>query len=456
MTVYDLLIDFTIASALILVGQFLRAKVKFFQEFFMPASMIAGFLGLLLGKQFLNILPFSGSAGSYAGVLIILIFGVVGLNGFSGSSVGKGSGQRLLGFTMYRFVIYFMQYALGILAALTIIRWVVPGINPGFGILMASGFTGGHGTAAAVGKTLADLGWTEAGDLGMTFATVGILTGIFGGLAFIKIGTKRGWTAYTKDFKFISGDLKTGMIQKGNREPLGEETTSPVSLENLAFHLSLVLLISGGGYMLNAKVLAPYVIKGVPDFTMSFIVGILFFVIFRKSGLYNYVDKRVNSRISGVATDYLVFFGIAMINVRVIIDYALPLLIEILVGFVCVFLTMIPLGCAMNDKSWFERSIFCFGYCTGVFAIGFVLLRIVDPENKSLTVEDVALSPWLNFIEVVSWSLVPTMLVAGQGWTVVAATAAICIGCTVVSIVGRAWWGKKPLAGRGGYGLEET
>ena len=42
MTVYDLLVDFTIASALILVGQFLRAKIKFFQEFFMPASMIAG------------------------------------------------------------------------------------------------------------------------------------------------------------------------------------------------------------------------------------------------------------------------------------------------------------------------------------------------------------------------------------------------------------------------------
>ena len=48
MTVYDLLVDFTIASALILVGQFLRAKIKFFQEFFMPASMIAGFLGLFL------------------------------------------------------------------------------------------------------------------------------------------------------------------------------------------------------------------------------------------------------------------------------------------------------------------------------------------------------------------------------------------------------------------------
>lgn len=453
MTVYDLLVDFTIASALILVGQFLRAKIKFFQEFFMPASMIAGFLGLFLGKQFLNVLPFSASAGSYTGVLIIIIFGVVGLNGFSG--FGGGMGKRLLGFTMYRNVIYFMQFALGIAVCLTIVKAIVPDINPAFGMLMASGFSGGHGTVAAVGKTLADLGWAEAGDLGMTFATVGILTGIFGGLAFIKIGTKRGWTAYIKDFKYISGDMKTGMVAKENRGSMGEETTSSVSLESLAFHLCLVLLISGGGYLVNSKIIAVYLVAGAPDFTVAFIVGLIFFLIFKNTPVYNYIDKDVNSRISGTATDYLVFFGVAMINVQVIIDYAVPLLIEIIVGFICVFLTMIPLGSSMNNKSWFERSIFCYGYSTGVFAIGFVLLRIVDPENKSLTVDDIALSPWISFAEIVVWSLVPVMLINGKGWTVVGGAAAICIVSLLVSIVCKAWWGKVPLAGRGGYGLDE-
>lgn len=447
MTVYDLLTDFTIASALILVGQLLRAKIKFFQEFFMPASMIAGFLGLLLGKQFLNVLPFSGSAGSYAGVLIIIIFGVVGLNGFSGSM--KGMGKRLIGFTMYRNVIFFIQFALGIAACLTLVKLAAPEINPGFGILMASGFTGGHGTAAAVGKTLGDLGWAEASDLAMTFATVGILTGIFGGLAFIKVATKRGWTANIKDFKYISGDMKTGMIEKKNRVSMGEETTSSVSLESLAFHLCLVLLVSGGGYLLNSKVIAVYLVKGAPDFTVAFIVGLIFFLLFKKTPLYDYIDKDVNSRISGAATDYLVFFGVAMINVSVIVEYAIPLIIEILVGFVCVFLTMIPLGSSMNNKSWFERAIFCFGYSTGVFAIGFVLLRIVDPENKSYTVDDVALSPWLNFVEIVVWSLFPTMLVAGQGWTVVGISAAVAVASIAVAILCKAWWGKVPLAGRG-------
>ena len=73
MSVYDFLVDFAIASALILVGQFLRAKIKFFQEFFIPASMLAGFIGLLLGERFLNVVHFSSGASSYAGALIIVL-----------------------------------------------------------------------------------------------------------------------------------------------------------------------------------------------------------------------------------------------------------------------------------------------------------------------------------------------------------------------------------------------
>ena len=457
MSVYDFLIDFGIASALILVGQLIRSKIKFFQEFFIPASMIAGFIGLFLGKRFLNVLLFSDGIGSYAGALIIIVFTVVGLNGFSSSKKGgeDSTVKRVASFTFYRFAIFFLQIGLGIFTTLTLVKLLVPSINPGFGLLMASGFTGGHGTAAAVGKTFADLGWAEAGDLGMTFATIGILTGVFGGLAFIKVGARKGWTAYIKDFKFISGDLKTGLISKENRTSMGEETISPVSLDSLAFHLSIVLFMAGAGYYLNSKVLAPHVISGIPDFTVAFILALIFFLVFRKTKVYDYVDKNVNHRISGTATDYLVFFGIASINTSVVIEYAVPLIVEILVGFLCVFVTMIPLGCWMNNKSWFERSLFCYGYSTGVFAIGFVLLRIVDPENHSCTVEDTAMSPWLNFAEIFVWSAIPVALVNGTGMF----AAAICLGivafCIIACIVGKMWY-KTPLAGRGAVGMDDT
>lgn len=57
----------------------LRSKVTFFQKFFIPASMLAGFLGLLLGSQFLNVIHFSDAMSSYAGLLVILVFAIIGL-----------------------------------------------------------------------------------------------------------------------------------------------------------------------------------------------------------------------------------------------------------------------------------------------------------------------------------------------------------------------------------------
>ena len=243
MTAYDLFMDICFASVLILIGQFLRAKLGIFQRFFIPASMIAGFLGLFLGSQFLNVIPFSSAASSYPGILIIVVFTVVGINGFSKGIHESNASvfRRAASFQLYRFVIFFIQFIFPIAFTLTILTALVPDLNPGFGILLASGFTGGHGTAASVGSTFASLGWAEANDLGMTFATIGILTGIFGGLAFIKWATKRGYTAYIQDFKFISGDLRTGLVSKENRKPMGDETISSVSLDTLAFHLSLVV-----------------------------------------------------------------------------------------------------------------------------------------------------------------------------------------------------------------------
>ena len=458
MSIYDVLSDVAIASLFILVAQLIRSKVKFFQEFFVPASLIAGIMGLLVGPQVLGkitggtALTFSDFSGSYSGMLIIIVFTVVGLNGFE---LKKGEGKEVLrrvgGLSCLRTFNMFIQFTVGIVLTELIIATVMPELNHGFGILLASGFTGGHGTAAAVGKTFTDLGWAEGADLGITFATIGVIVGVFGGVAFIKFATKKGWTAYIKDFKFLDNDLRTGMIDPSRQKSMGRETISSVSLDSLAWHLALVCMVGGFGYLLNAKVLAPYVISGIPDFTVSYLVALFFFLATRKMPFYNkYVDKNINSRISGTATDYLVFFAVAKLNLTVIVEYALPLLICSLGGILIVIIGVVPLGARMNDKSWFERSMFCYGYGTGVFAIGFVLLRILDPENKSHTVEDVAMFPFLSFAEVVLWSAIPVGLLNGQAWAIAGITGAIALAGVIVAIVLKLWW-KTPMDSRGGY-----
>ena len=45
MSLWDIVTDVGLLGALLLIGQFLRAKVKFFQSILMPASFIGGIIG---------------------------------------------------------------------------------------------------------------------------------------------------------------------------------------------------------------------------------------------------------------------------------------------------------------------------------------------------------------------------------------------------------------------------
>lgn len=64
---------------LLLIGKLLRAKLKPVQVLFLPASIIAGLLGLLLGPNALGIIPFSDQLAEYPEVLIAIIFAALPL-----------------------------------------------------------------------------------------------------------------------------------------------------------------------------------------------------------------------------------------------------------------------------------------------------------------------------------------------------------------------------------------
>ena len=73
-TPWVFLVDMGFIFALMLVGKFIRVKVKIIQKLFIPPSLIAGLLGLAMGPHGLGWIPFSGNLSSYAAVLIALVF----------------------------------------------------------------------------------------------------------------------------------------------------------------------------------------------------------------------------------------------------------------------------------------------------------------------------------------------------------------------------------------------
>ena len=78
-----LLQSLTLLSLFLILGMVLRAKLKIFQNTFLPASVIGGFLLLILGPQVLNLIPipeaWSATYASMPGVLIVPVVTAVPL-----------------------------------------------------------------------------------------------------------------------------------------------------------------------------------------------------------------------------------------------------------------------------------------------------------------------------------------------------------------------------------------
>ena len=446
MTLENVILDLSIAGAMMFIGQLLRAKVRLFQELFIPASMIAGFLGLFLGKQFLNILPFSDSIGSYSYLLVMIVFAAVGIEGVK---FNKAEGERIGSMFNYKMAVFFIQFSIPVLFTLLVLCKTDARINPGFGILLASGFVGGHGTAAAVGATFEKLGFVGATDLAMTFATVGILSGVLGGLMFIKWATKKGYTQYIKDFKDIDNDMRTGMVSPEKQASIGKGTVSSISIDHQCWHAAILMIPTGLALLFSTWCYDKFGVS-FPEFTISFVLALVFSFILNKTGLKEkYVDTNVTGRISGTCTDLVVFFGISSIKVPVILEYAFPLISMSIVGIIIVFLTVRYFGARMNNACWFERSMFVYGYSTGVFAIGMILLRIIDPEMKSETLPDVALTEAVQtWIDLITWSVGPYMLMGGQAWTFAIIYSILTVIWIPISKK-LGWWYTTPLDSRG-------
>ena len=62
-TPWTLFTDLGFISILLLVGKFIRVKVKLIQQLFIPPSLIAGLLGLAFGPNGLGWIPLSNKTG---------------------------------------------------------------------------------------------------------------------------------------------------------------------------------------------------------------------------------------------------------------------------------------------------------------------------------------------------------------------------------------------------------
>ena len=439
---WTLFSDFGIISALLLIGKLLRAKVKFIQQLFIPPSLLAGCLGLAFGPNGLGWLPLSSSISVYSAILIAMVFGALPL-GMAKTSFSEIK-NRVGGMWAYAQNGMLLQWGLACLFGIVVLRMIWPDLHPGFGAMLPTGFYGGHGTAAAIGSSFADKGWEDALSLGMTNATVGVICAIIGGLVLVKWAARKKHTQFIADFKDLPQELRSGLVPEEKRDSLGSATTSSISIETFTFHLALIFVVAFGGYLFSVWVKGMNPNLDLPVFSCAFLVALIFKQLLNLCKVSRYICPTCTNRLGSTFTDFLVAFGVASIKLGVVVQYAAPLAIMLVVGIVVVLFSALFLGYKMMKTYWFEKSIFCWGWWTGTMAMGIALLRIVDPKLQSKSLDDFGMA-YLPIapVEIILISAVPIAFSGGWGLWLSLGCIGLSVALLLLSRV-MGWWNTSP------------
>ena len=405
-TPWTLLVDIGLVSLLLLVGKFLRSKVKFIQRLFIPPSLLAGFAGLVLGPEVLGWLPLSGQLGTYAGILIALVFSCIPLTSAKATSKGESRVGRMWAYSQAGML---LQWALGGALGLWVLSLFWP-LNGAFGLSMPAGFCGGHGTAAAIGEAFSRYGVEEMLSLSMTSATVGIIASVVIGMWIITWGASRGKAAFLARFESLPPELRTGILPKDKRSSMGMASFSAISLDSMTFNFAMVALTALAGYGISELIAMVWPVLKLPVFSCAFIAGL----------------------------------GVSWFLKRVKVDEHLsrPIIVLLTVGLLFTALYVFWVGARIHKDYSFEKSIFTWGWFTGTMAMGIALLRITDPDSKSGCLDDYALAYlYIAPVEIALVSLSPVAFAYGWGWLFV--TVCAVAGVSVLGFAAFRGWFRK-------------
>lgn len=418
-----MLIDFCIISGLLVIAHLLRAGIPGLSRFLIPSSMIAGLIGLALGPGGYDLLPFSrtedGAAllGTYPGILITLLFATL-LMGHRPTQLTRETWRGSRTSFLYSLGSEFMQYGVVLCVGTALLAFVFTDLRDEFMIMLPAGFAGGHGTAAAYADAMPQ--WEAARSIGFTFATLGILCAVFGGLVLVNIARRRGWierevTAGTTDGAQTAPE-QSSFLPPMFQASTGRATVNSIALEPLAWHVALVLAVYGLTVTVMPTIrelLPPKFV--LPAFVIAMVIGWSVQAALDLAKVGQYVDGKTIGSIGSLASDYLVAFGIASINVQIVLTHAVPLIVFALLGLaLCVGWLLIVAPRVFGER-WFEAGIFTYGWNTATIAFGVALLRIVDKRSDSKALADygvayVAIGP----LEAILYTTVLAALATGH------------------------------------------
>ncbi|MFC7456173.1 sodium/glutamate symporter [Brachybacterium sp. GCM10030267] len=433
----SLMLSIGFLGVLLLVGVLLRLLIPALRRFFIPAALIGGLIGIAAGPFALGLVSeaMNETWSAMGGILIAFVFAPM-LMGSKLPSIKEAAGVA----APHVLYSYLSTLALVGASALMCVLLLTPvfGTHPLAASLLEISWPGGHGTAAGMAPVFEQFGWQDGSSLALGLATFGLIFGIFGGMVLLNIASRRGQLRTSAPGGDQAG--REDLLVDGDGEVQSVSRLHKASLDNLAFHFSLIMVAILIGWALKA--LIDLVFTGVPLFPLAMIGGLLVQLVIQRTALSRIVDRRTFNQIAGIALDFLVVAAVASIQLPVLLENLAAIVVLTVVAIVISVVMFYVVGPRLFRTDWVENSIVNFGAMTGVSSVGLMLLRAADPGLRTKAGEGFALrapfsSPFVGGGLVTA--LVPVVIVQFGNLAVGLGCVALCAALLLVAKLTGLW-----------------
>lgn len=413
------MVAFGVASIMLCVGMILRTKISLLRNMLVPASVIAGLVGMITMNTGMITSTDAGMFTSIVNYLFTLTFISIGLTSSkarknSKNSIGKEIAKGSIGMGILWNLMYALTPVIGILVLLTIGGYF--GMNPLYGLLVPLAFAQGPGQASVFGTIFEQqYGIENAAMVGLTFAVIGFIACFLVGIPLAKYGMRKG-LAKNINSHTINDFITRGYYTKNDkRESMGDETIYSGNMDTMTYHFAimgicfvmalgiaeLISLIPGMGPSLSGMLfvyglLAAYIVK----------------LVMKKLNIDYMMDNTFQTKITGWATDYLIVTSFMAVKFSVIGAWVAPILIgSILIIIVILFIVMY-FGKRLGGEDDFARTLGLYGTVTGTVPSGIMLIRIIDPSLRTNAAVELGL---MNVPMIFSGVTITTILTIASG-----------------------------------------
>ncbi len=347
--------------AVLLLGRFIIARVKFLRDYNIPEPVIGGLIaavGILGIYQYFQVeFKFDSSLKD---PLMLAFFTSVGLSA-DFASLKKG-GKILWVFLFFVAILLILQNLVGVSLA------HLMGVEPLIGLLGGSiTMTGGHGTGAAWAAVFKDAPYHfgAATEVAMACATFGLVMGGLIGGPVARFLIKR-------------HALKTPSREFGEENPFEkpekERLITPVTfIESLAL-IAICLLV---GTLLKGFERAHFAALNLPTFVYCLFIGVILRNVLGALNIHKVFDREV-SVLGNVSLSLFLAFSMMTLNLWELVALALPMLVILSAQAVMMVLYAIFVTFRFCGRDY-DAAVLAAGHCG--FGLGATPTAMVNMQT---------------------------------------------------------------------------